>query len=445
MTGEERRQMIQARGTDTDRRERLWVREAWRMYPVFQMPVEALLLNVENRRFAAERALLEEQLGHDLDPENNPNDERIVETILLDTNLEVDGDRLTGKPGKDYEALKGDWQRRHQETALWIRPDGLVRNGNRRLAMLKRLQREEGLEGFEYVDAVVLDPADIDEVALFDMEQREQLTENLKVRYTDINLLLAIRDAAVARGIDWYDPDDLERVAGELQYVVGNNQQYALVQLNAIKYMDAYLEDSGQPGQYHKLIGQIERFRDVGRAMARIEAEYPDDSAAMLRLLFAAIRAGMPHTTIRDLRRMFREDREKHTELVTAVDALEQQWEVAGNEAKLLDPEVIHPVDATDEGDTDEEEVEAPGPNVPNYPQAAIVNVVDNAIDAFEASRSDDVLKILSQIRNRLDALTREQLANSLRGDEREAVRVALQTLFDWVDEHRDLLVDPPS
>ncbi len=209
--------------------------------------------------------------------------------------------------------------------------------------------------------------------------------------------------------------------------------------------MDAYLEDSGQPGQYHKLIGQIERFRDVGRAMARIEAEYPDDSAAMLRLLFAAIRAGMPHTTIRDLRRMFREDREKHTELVTAVDALEQQWEVAGNEAKLLDPEVIHPVDATDEGDTDEEEVEAPGPNVPNYPQAAIVNVVDNAIDAFEASRSDDVLKILSQIRNRLDALTREQLANSLRGDEREAVRVALQTLFDWVDEHRDLLVDPPS
>src|SRR3974390_3442871 len=116
--------------------------------------------------------------------------------------------------------------------------DGVVRNGNRRLAMLKRLQREEGLEGFEYVDAVMLNPDQIDEVALFDMEQREQLTENLKVRYTEINLLLAIRDAAEGRGIIWSDSEDIDRVAGELQYIIGNDQRYAVVQLNAIKYMD---------------------------------------------------------------------------------------------------------------------------------------------------------------------------------------------------------------
>src|SRR5262249_48757758 len=150
------------------------------------------------------------------------------------------------------------WIRRRQESPLWIRPDGLVRNGNRRLAMLRRLQREEGLEGHEYVDVVVLDPDEIDEVALFDMEQREQLTENLKVRYTDINLLLAIRAAAMGRGIDWSDPEDIDRVAGELQHIIGNDQRYAVVQLNTIKYMDAYLDDSGQPGQYHKLIRQIE-------------------------------------------------------------------------------------------------------------------------------------------------------------------------------------------
>ena len=303
MTPDERRQVIETRKQSTGRKERLWARDTWREFDVCQVPVEGLLLNVDNRRFAAERTLVEEKLGHELDPENNPDDERALEVILLDVGYDVDGDRVTGgHPDKDYQALRSDWLRRRQESPLWIRPDGIVRNGNRRLSMLKRLQREEGLGGSEYVDAVILEPADIDEVALFDMEQREQLTENLKVRYTDINLLLAIRAAAKSRAINWYEGGDINRVAGELKDIIGNDQSYAIVQLNAIKYMDAYLEDSDQAGQYHKLIGQIERFRDVGRAMARIEADYQDDAPDMLRLLFAAIRAGLPHGTIRDLR-----------------------------------------------------------------------------------------------------------------------------------------------
>lgn len=433
--------MVSTRQKETGRKERLWVREQWELFPVYQVPVEALLLNVENRRFQAERTLIEEQLGHDLDPENVPDDDRALESILLDTNIEVDGDQVRGKPGKDYEALKTDWQRRQQESALWIRPDGLVRNGNRRLAMLKHLQREEGLEGFEYVDVVILDPGSIDEIALFDMEQREQLTENLKVRYTDINLLLAIRAAAEGRGIDWYDASDMERVAGELQNVVGNNQQYAVVQLNAIKYMDAYLADSGQEGQYHKLIGQIERFRDVGRAMAKIEEDYPDDAADMLRLMFAAIRAGVPHQTIRDLRRMFREDRERHRQLVADVDVVETEWAGAAPEAKLLDPEVLHPEEPGEAG-TDDEEVEAPGPNVPNYPKAAVGDAIDDALDAFTSSQSEDVVKILNQIRNRLEALTddRQQLANSLRGSDADTVMAALKTILDWAAEQQSLV-----
>lgn len=223
MTPDQRRQVIETRKQSTGRKERLWARDTWREFDVCQVPVEGLLLNVDNRRFAAERTLVEEKLGHELDPENNPDDERALEVILLDVGYDVDGDRVTGgHPDKDYQALRSDWLRRRQESPLWIRPDGIVRNGNRRLSMLKRLQREEGLGGFEYVDAVILEPADIDEVALFDMEQREQLTENLKVRYTDINLLLAIRAAAESRAIDWYEGGDINRVAGELKDIIGN-------------------------------------------------------------------------------------------------------------------------------------------------------------------------------------------------------------------------------
>jgi hypothetical protein len=442
MNAEERTQLIEARRQAAARPpERLWVRDQWREFEVWQVPVEGLLLNVDNRRFAAERSWVEETLGRALDPENQPSDELLVETTLLDTSYEFDGDHLRGSPSKDYEALKKDWIRRHQETPFWIRPDGTVRNGNRRLAMLKRLQRDEGLEGFEYVDVVVLLPEDIDEVALFDMEQREQLTENLKVRYTDINLLLAIRAAAESRSIDWFAPDSIERVAGELQHIIGNNQAYAIVQLNAIRYMDAYLEDSDQAGQYHKLIGQIERFRDVGRAMAKLEVDYPEDVADMLRLLFAAIRAGSPHGDIRFLRRMFLHDRPRYERLLAQVDGIEQEWEDAGGQASLGEPEVVDIAARADE-DEDEDPEDPPGPNVPNYPRTEIEDVIEDAIDGFQASMTEDVAKTLRQVLNRLQILSDEggTLQRAVSGEHGETVRTALGQIIEWADEQRSLL-----
>ena len=71
--------------------------------------------------------------------------------------------------------------------------------------MIMRMQREGGDVGLKYVDAVILDPAKVSDSALLEMEQREQLTENFKVRYNDIDYLLALREAAEHREIDWYD------------------------------------------------------------------------------------------------------------------------------------------------------------------------------------------------------------------------------------------------
>ena len=69
--------------------------------------------------------------------------------------------------------------------------------------MIQRLIQDQGAAGNDWVDTIILDEDDINEDDLFEMVQREQLTENLKVRYTDINLLLALRDAAQSHGIDW--------------------------------------------------------------------------------------------------------------------------------------------------------------------------------------------------------------------------------------------------
>jgi hypothetical protein len=205
--------------------------------------------------------------------------------------------------------------------------------------------------------------------------------------------------------------------------------------------MDAYLEDSSQRGQYHKLIGQIERFRDVGRAMVKIEIDYPDDAVDMLRLLFAAIRAGLPHGDIRDLRRMFRHDRDRYKELLDQIDTLENQSEATGEASELADPELlIHSEDA--ESDSDEEEREPPGPNVTNYPKLEITTAIENALDGFEASLTADVLTVLSQVRNRLEVLTdeRERLLRSLQTPAGDQIRAALEVVIQWAEQQKTLL-----
>ena len=167
--------------------------------------------------------------------------------------------------------------------------------------------------------------------------------------------------------------------------------------------MDAYLDDSDQSGQYHKLIRQIERFRDVGRVMVQVEANFPDDAIDMLRLLFAAIRAGRPHGKIRELRRMFLRDRDRYGQLVAEVDTIEQAWEADGNSEELADPIDITP----EQPELDEEEgesAEPPGPNVPNYPKQVVTDAIENALDGFQAAQTDDVIKTLRQYRERPDS-----------------------------------------
>ena len=421
----------------TETEERLWVIGQWRNTPVMRVPVAALVFNVDNRRFAAERSLYEQQLERSLDPDNSDADALSVEAILLDRNLRVVGDRVEGSPGKDYQALRQDWQRRKQESPFWIRADGRVENGNRRLAMLRRLQREEGSEGYEYVQAVVLDRLEINELAIFEMEQREQLTEDYKVRYTDVNLLLAIKDAADQKDIDWLDPASIDGVAGELQHVMRNSKTYAVVQLYAIKYMDAYLEDVGAVGRYDRLIGQIERFRDVGKIMRRVERDDPERAPAMLDVLFAAVNAGLTHQEIREIRNVFVRDPDEFGRLVEGIRNAEDQWEQPASGEALGDPEMVD--EEIDDPDAPDEAPEPPGPVVKDYPKIQVDRVFAEAFDRHETSRSADILKIVVEVNNRLASLINpddDRLTPALAADTSSELREAVSTMSAWFEEY---------
>lgn len=413
--------------------QRLWCKEEWKEFPRYKVPVDALVLNIDNRRFAAERKLMEGKLGHSLDPENNPNDELSVISILLDTGLHVDGDVVKGTPTKDYSALLKDWQKRGQESPFWIRPDGTVRNGNRRLAMLKRLRVEEGIESTRFVDAIVLDPNEINEQELFEMEQREQLTENFKLRYTDINLLLTLRDAAEAQRIDWNSPEDIERVAGELQEFVGGDKGYAAIQLRAIKYMDDYLAYIESPGAYQNLIGQIERFRDVGKTMTKMLEDYPDEAVGMLQLLFAGINAGIKHGHIRSIGRMFREAREEYRRLQERISTIEQQ-ETPNTKLESPDLEAVAVELASDNEDADE-----PAPVVSNYPTGRVKSAIIDSIDEID-SRNLEIARKLRQAAGRLCPITPTNISEALSGPGSAETRQHLSEIIEWAERAKALL-----
>jgi hypothetical protein len=431
MTANDRKKAIVERSEPTDTKVRLWCKDNWKTFPVARVPVDALMLHVDNHRFQAERKLIESKLGRPLDPENIPEDEQSVVAILLDNSLDVDGGVAVGHPTKDTEALRNDWQARGQETPFWIRPDGTVRNGNRRLAMLKRLRQELGIEGREFVDAVILD-ADVNERDLFEMEQREQLTENLKIRYTDINLLLTLKAAAEARKIDWDDPDSIEQIAAELQHVAKGNKAYAAIQLRAIRYIDLFLADAGKPGQYQDLLRQVERFRDIGKVMIQMEQDYPDEAPDMLRLAFAAIRAGNRHEDIRALRKIFVEDRARYKKLLAAISKDEEQWEKAGGGARLAEPALVTKRTGDEDDDDDEEDAD-PAPVVPNYPIERVKSKISNAIDGFRATQLN-VTSVLEQAYDRLEPLDAKRLRQALESENAGEIQGTLEKLLNWAE-----------
>jgi hypothetical protein len=427
VNADERTKLIAEHRDKTDRTVRLWCKGVRKDFPVIRVQTKALLLNPDNRRFHAEKLLMENQLGHSLDPESSPDDELSVISILLDSSLHVDGNRVVGTASTDYEALKKDWQARGQDSPFWIRPDGTVRNGNRRLAMIKRLQEESAGDAHGWVEVIILGP-EVDEGDLFEMEQREQLTEDFKVRYTDVNLLLTLREAAVFEGIDWADNTDIGRVAGKLEWLTSGDNKYAIKQLRAIKYMDDYLLDSNAKDQYHKLLRQVERFRDVGWVMGKME-DFPDSQQDMLRLCFAAVRASSPHKHIRALWNIFRDDRDRYDKMIAGLGEDEAEWEDAQSN-DLPEP------DLSAEPDEDDDDEEPPGPTSPNYPKDKVRTRIENAVDGYFA-KDRGPEQILEQALDRLTSLTtpEDRVVAALEADDTGKVRGLLTAIYSWVED----------
>ncbi len=428
MNKDERVELLGSKLTKTDRTERLWVKGAFEELQIFRAPTELLYLNDDNRRFRTEGQHVAAQLGRRLDPTGNPEDEQSIISLLLDKEpWAIEGDRVVGRPSKDTAALLNDWEARGQEKPLWIRPDGLVTNGNRRLAMIKREQAQRGEFG-EWVEVVVFPETDYDDDVLFDLEAREQLTEGFKKRYSDINMLLTLRDAADLEHIDWDDPASLKATAARIQHLVSSGESYAETQLYAIKYMDLFLEYVEWPDQYHLLQGMVERFREVGKTMKGVRDDDASREDSMLVMLFAGIQTQVTHDDIRDLRKLLKTDPEKFDEVASDVQELEEEAEE--ETAEEPEPEV------GDEDDLDEEDPRPrQAPTAPRYPKRAVKRTLRLAVQGVRDAKDDDRAGSIQLAAQRLVSIDPQELVPILDdGAAGTRLRTAVDTIITWAE-----------
>ncbi|MGE5282817.1 MAG: hypothetical protein ACM3N0_10935 [Chloroflexota bacterium] len=435
MNSEERKQALEERRELLDdRSERIWTKTSFEDFPVYRVPTELLRLNANNRRFRAEAQGVETELGRALDPEA---DEASIIALLLDKEPRVEGDRVVGDRNKDTVALEVDWRRRRQERPLWIRPDGQVSNGNRRLALVKRLAATEGVTGHEWVDVIFMDEDAYDDETLFEMEAREQLTEGYKVRYTKMNLLLTLRDAAERQGIDWHDRDSIKEVAERIQHLVANNPGYARVQLQAVKAMTDYLAWIERPDDFAALRNKVERFRDVGKNMEWLAENAPEHQAAMLELCFLAIQSGSSHPDIREIRKIVKRDPSSFEALASEVEEIAS--ELDGDEPELTEAVPPDDEDPEDRESDLEDEVVGDGPSTAR--QRRIFEAV-NAASQTSRAHGDPPQTKLRTAATKLGEVDAAELLAATSGGAQDRVRAAIAEVVAWAKAAETALRD---
>jgi hypothetical protein len=320
--------------------------------------------------------------------------------------------------------------------------------------MLKRLAHKRGPAGYDYVDVIFLDD-EYDDDELFDMEAREQLTTGLKVRYSDLNLLLTLKDAADHSDVVWSDPRSIDQVARAIHQMVGSTVNYARVQLHAVRFMGEYLNYIERPGEYRLLDRKVERFRDVGKNIAwasRNAARFVPD---LLELMFSAIQAGAKHGELRELRRVLEQDSVRFESLVKEVREIEDnqfdETALAADEPEVVDPEPNEPDDAAapepddndpdDLGDEDdEEEASAPDTTPPGYPSQNVMRAVTLAIDEVKAASDEDAQKHLRAAATALGRVPPASLTELLAEAEGHRVAEAVGAISAWAVEASEVL-----
>jgi len=202
---------------------------------IYKVPVKILKYNFANVRISAEKAKVEQDRnGVPLNPMNE-SDQKLVEQILLTS-------RFYSKTAT--EDLLEDIKKKELEEPAIVTIDGVIWNGNRRVAILNKLRHDTGEQRYDYVNIVRLPELSFKE--LKKLERRLQMQKDWKQSYGPIQTRLDVRQSLKDPSWDLleiiasyggrYDEDDLKKMREEIDLIdeylvrIKRPKDYALIQ-----------------------------------------------------------------------------------------------------------------------------------------------------------------------------------------------------------------------
>lgn len=273
--------------------------------PFYKLPWEILRYNSNNGRLAIERRKWELDNHRKLDTTLSE-DAATVRTMLQ----ALDADRTS--------LLKADLHLKGQMEPGVITFDGVVINGNRRMAVLEALHQEEPTGKWQFIEVIRL-PQDTSEANLWKIEAGLQLSKDKVAEYHPVNELLKIKEG-IDRGLT---PSE---VAAAMYGWQAEEIEQALARLDII---DNFLEFFGQPQNYEviKRFGLHEHFIDIQKRIIAPAKKLGVPNRELTRRLkntFALLRAhiglqgkgerkGITHWDIRKLDAVFSDPHAKDT------------------------------------------------------------------------------------------------------------------------------------
>lgn len=239
----------------------------------YSFPTARLYYNANNGRLGIDRRQWEQENGRALDG-------RLQEdaAIIRDMLLKLEPDKTT--------LLRKDLRQKGQMEPGVITHDGVVINGNRRMAVLEDLHEEEASGKWRYLEAVRL-PPEISEQDLWKIEAGLQLSKDKVLVYHPVNELLKIKEG-IDRGLS---PKEVAAA------MYAWKSEEIKEELERLELIDSFLDFFSQPGNYGaiKMFGLHEYFIDIQKrviAPAKRVGLPAREQAKRLQYTFALIRAG---------------------------------------------------------------------------------------------------------------------------------------------------------
>ena len=262
----------------------------------YQIPISYLRYNIANGRIAMEVLEIEKnQLKRPIDT-SLQEDETIIRELLLSLDS-----------GKTEELIR-DLKRIGQEQPGVITHDGIVINGNRRMAIFQHIHKNEDSSGkWERLKVIRL-PENISEKELWKLEAGLQLSQRKVADYHPVNELLKIKQGLKV-GLNAKEMVDV---------LYGRSQKEIEEGIGRLKLIDNFLKFMDQPENYGliKKFGYHEYFINIQKNIMKDHGSIqPKEQQSRLSRAYSLLRAdimtkdidikGITHMSIRKLGKVY--------------------------------------------------------------------------------------------------------------------------------------------